>query len=82
MAAPRTTRPVALTPRRDRRHLWQEKRATLHLRHNDRVKKVRHIIRFRILFLFLFLSLTTGTGKGDTRKGSFSVKETDPEPPY
>jgi hypothetical protein len=38
-AAPQTTRPVALTPRRDRRRLWQEKRATLHLRHNDRVKK-------------------------------------------
>jgi hypothetical protein len=39
MAAPRTTRPVALTPRQGRRHLWQAKRATLHLRHNDRVKK-------------------------------------------
>jgi hypothetical protein len=38
-AAPRTTRPIALTPRQDRRHLWQEKRATLRLRHNDRVKK-------------------------------------------
>jgi hypothetical protein len=38
-AAPRTTRPVALTPRQDRRHLWQAKQATLHLRHNDRVKK-------------------------------------------
>jgi hypothetical protein len=38
-AAPRTTRPVALTLRQDRRHLWQEKQATLHLRHNDRVKK-------------------------------------------
>jgi hypothetical protein len=62
-AAPRTTRPVALTPRRDMRHLWQEKRTALHLRHNDRVKKVRHVIRFRILFLFLFLSLTTGTEK-------------------
>jgi hypothetical protein len=34
--APRTTRPVALTLRQDRRHLWQ---ATLHLRHDDRVKK-------------------------------------------
>jgi hypothetical protein len=32
-------------------------------------KKVRHVIRFRILFLFLFLSLTTGTGKGDISKG-------------
>jgi hypothetical protein len=32
-------------------------------------RKVRHIIRFCILFLFLFLSLTTGTEKGDTPKG-------------
>jgi hypothetical protein len=46
-------------------------------------KKVRHVIRFGILFLFLFLSLTTGTGKGGIpRKGSFSVKETGLEPPY
>jgi hypothetical protein len=39
MAAPPTTRPVALTPRQGRRHLWQAKRAMLHLCHNDRVKK-------------------------------------------
>jgi hypothetical protein len=38
-AAPRATRPVALTLRQDMRHLWQAKQATLHLRHNDRVKK-------------------------------------------
>jgi hypothetical protein len=38
-AAPPTTRPVALTLRQGRRHLWQAKRATLHLRHDDRVKK-------------------------------------------
>jgi hypothetical protein len=38
-AAPRTTRLVALTLRQDRRHLWQAKQATLHLRHNDRVRK-------------------------------------------
>jgi hypothetical protein len=38
-ATPPTTRPVALTLRQDRRHLWQAKQATLHLRHNDRVKK-------------------------------------------
>jgi hypothetical protein len=38
-AAPPTTRPVALTQRQNRRHLWQAKRVTLHLRHNDRVKK-------------------------------------------
>jgi hypothetical protein len=38
-AALRTTRPVALTLWHDMRHIWQAKRATLHLRHNDRVKK-------------------------------------------
>jgi hypothetical protein len=37
--APRTTRPIALTLRQGRQHLWQAKRATLHLRHDDRVKK-------------------------------------------
>jgi hypothetical protein len=36
---PRTTRPIVLTLRQDRRHLWQAKQATLHLRHDDRVKK-------------------------------------------
>jgi hypothetical protein len=47
-AAPRTTRPVALTLRQGRRHLWQAKQATLHLRHNDRVKKgvPRHSISY------------------------------------
>jgi hypothetical protein len=38
-ATPRTTRPVALTLQQNRRHLWQTKQATLHLRHNDRVRK-------------------------------------------
>jgi hypothetical protein len=55
--APRTTRPVALTLRQGRRHLWQAKRATLHLRHNTTSKKVRHDIQFHILFRFPFLSL-------------------------
>jgi hypothetical protein len=36
---PRTTRPVALTPRQGKRHLWQTKWATFHLCHDDRVKK-------------------------------------------
>jgi hypothetical protein len=43
-AAPRTVRPVALTPRQGKRHLWQAKRASFHLRHDARVKKVRHTI--------------------------------------
>jgi hypothetical protein len=51
-AAPRTARLVALTPRRDRRRLWQEKQATLRLRHNDRVKKgtPRHSISYPFPF--------------------------------
>jgi hypothetical protein len=69
-AAPPTTRPVALTLRQGRQHLWQAKRATLHLRHVDRVKKGAP--RHSILYPFplpLFLSLATGIGKGDTPKG-------------
>jgi hypothetical protein len=47
-AAPQITRPVALTLRLNRRHLWQAKQATLHLCHNDRVKKgvPRHSISY------------------------------------
>jgi hypothetical protein len=68
-AAPRTTRPVALTPRRDKRRLWQGKRATLRLRHNDRVKKgtPRHSISYPFPFSSFSL-LQQGPGKGDTPK--------------
>jgi hypothetical protein len=68
-AAPRTTRPIALTPRRDRRRLWQGKRATLRLRLNDRVK--RGTPRHSILYPFPFSSfslLQQRPGKGDTPK--------------
>jgi hypothetical protein len=69
-AAPRTTRPIALTPRKGRRHLWQAKRATLHLRHNDHVKKGAPHRSISYPFpLPLSLSLATRTGKGDTPKG-------------
>jgi hypothetical protein len=44
-------------------------------------KKVRHVVRFRILFLFLFLSLTTGTGKGDTSKGILLREGNGPRAP-
>jgi hypothetical protein len=67
-AAPRTTRTVALTLRQGRRHLWQAKQATLHLRHDDRIKK--DVPRRSISNPFpLPLSLATGTGKGDAPKG-------------
>jgi hypothetical protein len=80
---PATTRPVALTPRRDRRRLWQEKRATLRLRHNDRVKKgtPRHSTSYPFPFP-LSLSYNRDRERGIPRKGSFPVKETGPEPPY
>jgi hypothetical protein len=44
-------------------------------------KKVRHVIRFRILFLFLFLSLTTGTEKGDTPTGILLHEGNGPRAP-
>jgi hypothetical protein len=55
----------------------------LHLRHNDRVKKgmPRHSISYPFPFP-LSLSYNRDRERGIPRKGSFSVKETDPEPPY
>jgi hypothetical protein len=44
-------------------------------------KKVRHVIRFRILFHFLFLSLATGTGEGDTPKGILLHEGSGPRAP-
>jgi hypothetical protein len=68
-AAPRAARPVALTPRRDRWRLRREKQATLHLRHNDRVKE-RYATSFDFAsFSFSSFSLLQqGPGKGDTPK--------------
>jgi hypothetical protein len=68
-AAPPTTRPVALTPRRDRRRLWQEKQATLRVRHNNRLKKgtPRRSISYPFPFSSFSL-LQQGPGKGDTPK--------------
>jgi hypothetical protein len=69
-AAPPTARPVALTPRRDRRRFWQEKRATLRLRRNNRAKKgtPRRSISYPFPFLLFLSLLQQGPGKGDTPK--------------
>jgi hypothetical protein len=81
-AAPRTTRPVSLTLRQGRRHLWQAKRATLHLRHNDRVKK-----RCTTSFNFVSFSsspfslLLQGPGKGDNPKGILLREGSGPRAP-
>jgi hypothetical protein len=82
-AAPRTTRPVTLTLRQDRRHLWQAKQATLHLRLNDRVKKGVPCRSISYPFpLPLSLSCYRDQERGILRKGSFSAKEAGPEPSY
>ena len=44
-------------------------------------KKVRHVIRFRILFHFLFLSLASGIRKGDTPKGILLREGSGPRAP-
>jgi hypothetical protein len=47
-------------------------------------KKVRHVVRFRILFLFSSFSLSCNRDRerGIPRKGSFPVNELGSEPPY
>jgi hypothetical protein len=65
-AAPRTARPVALTPWQNKRHHWQARRASFHLRHDNRVKKgVLPYLNSYPFPLPLSLSLATGTRKGD-----------------
>jgi hypothetical protein len=59
------------------------KQATLHLRHDDRVKK-KGMPRRSISYPFFsspFSLLLQGPGKGILRKGSFSAKEAGPGPP-
>jgi hypothetical protein len=46
-------------------------------------KKVRHVISISYSFPFpLSLSYNRDRERGIPRKGSFSAKETGPEPPY
>jgi hypothetical protein len=78
----RTTRPVALTPWQGKRHLWQAKRATFHLRHDDRVKKgTPHRLNSYPFLLPLSLSLSTGTEKGDILKGILLREGSGPRAP-
>jgi hypothetical protein len=82
-AATRTTRPVALTLRQDRRHLWQAKQATLHLRHNDRVKKGAP--RRSISYPFpppLSLSCYRDRERGYSERDPSPRRKRAPSPPY
>jgi hypothetical protein len=72
-AAPRTTCPVALTLRQDKRHLWQAKWATLHLRHNDRVKK-------RCATSFNFISFSSSPFSLLLQDRERGYSERDPSP--
>jgi hypothetical protein len=80
--APRTTRPVALTLRQDRRHLWQAKQATLHLRLNDRVKKgaPRHSISYPFP-LPLSLSCYRDRERGYSERDPSPRRKRAPSPP-
>jgi hypothetical protein len=79
--APRTTRPVALTLRQDRRYLWQAKQATLHLRHDDHVKKVRHVVQIHIPFsLPLSLSCYRDREKGYSERDPSPRRKRAPSP--
>jgi hypothetical protein len=81
-AASRTTRPVALTLQQDIRHLWQEKRATLRLHHNDRVKKgaPRHLISYPFPFP-LSLSYNRDREKGYPERDPSPRRKRAPSPP-
>jgi hypothetical protein len=78
-ATPQTTRPVALTLRQDRRHLWQ---ATLHLRHNNRVKKgvPRHLISYPFP-LPLYLSCHRDRERGYSERDPSPRRKRAPSPP-
>jgi hypothetical protein len=81
-AAPPTTRPVALTPRQDRRRLWQARRAMLHLRHNDRVKKgaPRRLISYPFP-LPLSLSCYRDRERGYSERDPSPRRKRAPSPP-
>jgi hypothetical protein len=81
-AASRTTRPVALILRQGRRHLWQAKQATLHLRHDDRVKKgtPRRSISYPFP-LPLSLSCVRDRERGYSERDPFPRRKWAPSPP-
>jgi hypothetical protein len=82
MATPRTVRPVALTPRRSKRHLRQAKRASFHLRHDDRVKKgAPHYLNSYPFHLRLSLSCYRDQERGYFEMDPSQRRKQAPSPP-
>jgi hypothetical protein len=81
-AAPRTTHPIVLTPRQGKRHLWQAKRATFHLRHNDRViKGAPHCLNSYPFLLPLSLSCYRDWERGYFERDPSPRRKRAPSPP-
>jgi hypothetical protein len=81
-AAPRTARPVALTPRQGKCHLWQAKQASFHLRHNDHIKKgVPHHLNSYPFPLSLSLSCYRGRERGYFERDPSPRRKRAPSPP-
>jgi hypothetical protein len=82
-AAPRIARPIALTPRQGGRHLWQAKRASFHLRPDDRVKKgAPHYLNSYPFPLHLSLSCYRDRERGYFEKDPSQRRKQAPEPSY
>jgi hypothetical protein len=80
--APRATRPVALTSRQGKRLLWQAKRATFHLRHDDRVKKgAPHHLNSYPFLLPLSLSCYRDRERGYFERDPSPRRKRAPSPP-
>jgi hypothetical protein len=81
-AAPQIARPVALTPRQGKRHLWQAKRASFHLRHDDRVKKgALHYLNSYPFPLPLSLSCYRDRERGYFERDPSQRRKRAPSPP-
>jgi hypothetical protein len=78
----RTTCPVSLTPRQGKRHLWQAKRATFHLCHDDCIKKgAPHRLNSYPFLLPLSLSCYRDRERGYFERDPSLRRKRAPSPP-